>query len=390
MASKGSPDRRQDRAVTAGIGAGYDRRRFLQIGGGAALTAMLVGCGKTNVSGGNASAGGGGGGAADSILWATNESYGRPNMLSPFTKETGIKVQIEVNDDPAAVTSKLQTGGTGISGYTDGTYHARTAFEAGLLEPIDMANVPNYETNLLTAFKDAPAHIFDGKVYGIPQSWGTDSVAYNADKIQGKIDDIGALWDPAYKGKIAMPSGLFESVIVAGIYAEVDDPFTMSDDELKKVKELLIKQKPLLRTYWKQIGDLTNLFASGEVYIAWSWVPVMELRKKADMNMVWVLPKQGQLGWYDSNFVTKDATPEKKKAFEQFANYTIGDTYGVVLGEEIGYRTLSKPAIAKLPKDLRTELNLDDPDKFLEGVNYWLAPDRPKAYQAVMDDVLNA
>lgn len=388
MARKGSADRGQHGPT--GTRAGYDRRRFLQLGGGAALTAVLVGCGKTEVGAGGVAASDASSGAAKSILWATNESYARPSMLRPFEEASGIKVQVEVNDDPAAVTSKLQTGGTGISGYTDGTYHARTAFEAGLLQPIDMANVPNYDKNLLKAFKKAPAHIFDGKVYGIPQSWGTDSVAYNRDKIKGRIDDIGALWDPAYKGKIAMPSGLFESVIVAGIYAEVDDPFAMSDDELRKVKELLVKQKPLLRTYWKQIGELTNLFASGEVHIAWAWNPVLELREKADIDMVWVVPKQGQLGWYDSNFVTKDATPDKKKAFEQFANYTLGDTYGVVLGNEIGYRTLSTAAIAKLPAGLRKELDLDDPDAFLAGVNYWLAPDRPKAYQAVMDDVLNA
>ena len=58
-----------------------DRRRFLQLGGGAALTLALAGCGKTDVSGGG-SGNGGSGEAADNILWATNEGYARPDMLS--------------------------------------------------------------------------------------------------------------------------------------------------------------------------------------------------------------------------------------------------------------------------------------------------------------------
>lgn len=373
-------------------GQSFNRRRFLQMSGGAAAAFALSSCGKTDVSGGGGATTGGGGGdeAADSILWATNEGYARPDMLSPFETETGIKVNIEVNDDPAAVTAKLRTGGTGITGYTDGTYHVREAFEADLLVPIDLSNVPNYETNLIPEFKDSPAHVWEGEVYGIPMSWGTDSIAYNRDRIPGTIDDIGALWDPAYKGRIAMPAGLFESVIVAGIYAGVDDPFAMTDDELAKARELLLEQKPLVRTYWKLIGDLTNMFAAGEIDIAWSWVPVLELREKADIDMAWAVPKQGQLGWYDANFVTKEASPEEKLAMEQFMNYTLGDTYGKVLGEQISYRTTSKVAAEQLPEDLRKELDLDDPAAFLANANYWVAPDRPKEYQRVMNDVLNA
>lgn len=367
--------------------ARHDRRRFLQMGGGAALSLMLASCGQSDVGGGGGSSSGGG---ADRTLWATNEGYARPDMLAPFERASGIDVKVEVNDDPAAVTAKLRTGGTGISGFTDGTYHVREAYEAGLLVPVDLANVPNYDTNLMAEFKRSKAHVFDGEVYGVPMSWGTDSIAYNRDKIAGTIDDIGALWDPAYKGRIAMPSGLFESVIVAGIYAGADDPFAMTDDELRKARELLLKQKPLVRTYWKLIGDLTNLFASGEVHIAWSWVAVLELRERAGIDMAWSVPKQGQLGWYDANFVTKEASADEKLAFEKFCDYTLGDEYGVVLGEQIGYRTASTTAAAALPDDLRRELNLDDPAAFLKDANYWVAPDRPKAYAAVMNDVLNA
>lgn len=369
-----------------GVSSLYSRRRLLQMGGVGAAAVFLAACGSKSVSGTS----GGGSASSDSILWATNEAYSRPPMIDPFTEETGIKVNLELFSDVTEIASKLKTGGTGITGFVDGSYHAVESYEAGLLQPIDLANVPNYKKNVLPTFQDAKAHQFDGKVYGIPMDWGTDSIAYNGDKISGKIDDLSALWDPQFEGQIAMPAGLLEMVIVGGIYAGVPDPFDMTDDELAQVRDLLIKQKPLVRTYWKEIGELTNLFASGEVTIAWAWAPVLDLRQKADMDMVWVVPKQGQLGWYDAAFITKEAKPEEKKAFESFANYLVGDTYGVKLAEEVAYRTTSQAAIDRIPAATRKELDLNDPDKFLNNVNYWISPKRPAAYEAVQTDVLNA
>ena len=360
------------------------RRRLLQLGGGAALSIALTSCGKSSITGA-----GGGTGASGSINWGTNEAFGRPNMIQPFTDDTGTKVVVEVGDSTEFI-AKLRTGGSGLAGYTDGSYTMQNSFESGLLQPIDLSKIPNYKTNLIADFATAGAHEFDGQVYGIPADWGTDSVAYNHDKVSGSIDDIAALWDPQFKGRIAMPSQLHESVIVAAIYAGVDDPFTMDDDELAAVQDLLLKQKPLVRTYWSKIGDLTNLFASGEVDIAWAWIPVLELREKADMDIRWSVPKQGQLGWYDANVMAKDIDPEAKEAYEAFLNWTLGDSYGVSLADEAGYRTTSTAAAAKLPEDTRKELNLDDPSAFLNNTTFWIAPDRPDKYEAVMSTVLNA
>lgn len=370
---------------------GINRRQFLRMSGGAVLSAAVASaCRQTDVARETSGAGDGEVEAASSILWATNEAYSRPDMVDPFQEQSGIKVDLEIFSDVAEIVSKLKTGGSGIAGFLDGSYHAAESFDAGILEPIDLSNVPNYEAHLIPSFKDSKAHVFDGEVYGVPITWGTDSMAYNRDAVGGDLDDLSALWDPQFKGKIGMPKGLHESVIVAGIYAGVEDPFAMTSDELEEVKSLLIEQKPLVRTYWTEIGNLTNLFASGEVVVAWAWVPVLELRQKADIDMVWAVPSQGQLGWYDANFVSKEATPDQKIAFERFMNYTLGPYYGRVLADDIGYRTTSTAAIENIDPAMRKELDLDNPSAFLEGAHYWRPPNDPSAYEAVMNAVLNA
>ena len=78
-----------------------------------------------------------------------------------------------------------------------------------------------------------------------------------------------------YKGRLAMRDYALEGIVIAAMYVGIprDQLFKMGDKELAECKKALLAQKKLLRTYWNSIGDLTNLFASGEVVCAFSWVP---------------------------------------------------------------------------------------------------------------------
>jgi spermidine/putrescine-binding protein len=309
-------------------------------------------------------------------------------MLDPFSAETGIAVEVEVFSDVREIFNKLVVGGTGIHALTDGSYHSRFFLEEDLLQPVDVSNIPNWE-NIIPAFKEADGITKDGEIYGVPFIFGTDSVAYRGDQIEGPVDSLDILWDPQYAGKIAMPGGLLESIFVAAMRLGFDDPFDLSDEQLEEVKQSLLEQKPLLRTYWVEIGDLKNLFATGEVAVAFSWVPVLELNKEG-IDMRWAVPKEGQLGWYDANFITKEASPEEKLAVEQLMNWTLGDQYGATLAEEVAYRTTSQLAIEQMSPELVEELSLGDPESLLARTVWWVPEARSDAYEQVWNEVLNS
>lgn len=369
----------------------YNRRTFLRRTGGAAaglLAADLLGA-YGSASAGQAASGLDQLAPAKSILWSTNEAYARSNMVKPFEDQSHIHVDLQYFSDVAEVTSKLRTGGSGISLYTDGSYNSRISYNMGILQPLDMKNIPNWN-HVLPQFKNAQGMKFGGRQYGVPFIWGTDSIAYRADKVKGKIDDISALWDPQFKGKIAMPDDLNESPQVAAMYLGFDKPWDLTPAQLKEVKSALLKQKPLVRTYWHEIGDLKNLFATGEVLIAWSWVPVMELVHTANIDMAWAVPRQGQLTWWDGNFIPKSASPAQKLAAEKLINYTLGNLYGVTVAEGPGYRTTAKLAVDKMKPALRNKLNFNDVGHFLKGAVWFQPPTRPKAYEQMWTDVKNA
>lgn len=322
------------------------------------------------------------------IVWGTNADYAQPQMLKPFEEKTGVTVGTQYFADPSELIAKISAGGAGVHLLTDGSYHSQITYDAGVLKPIDTAKLTNWDA-LLPQFKAAGGLSFDGKPYGVPYAWGTDSMVYNREALGTEVDDIGALFDPKYAGQIAMPNGLFESIVATAVYLGIEKPFAMGKPELDEVTKLLIKQKPLVRTYWTSIGDLKNLMATGEVTLCWGWKMLLELQKDG-IDVQWAHPKQGELAWYDAAFLTSEAEGETEAEAMAFLDYLIGDTYGLRLGEDIGYATTSTAAIKAMDQKTVASLDLDKAGAFLDRAVWWTAPENPDAYQAAWDKVLNA
>ena len=99
-------------------------------------------------------------------------------MLDPFTEQTGITVEVEIFSDVREIFNKLVVGGTGIHALTDGSYHSRFFLEEDLLQPVDLANIPNWE-HIIPAFQEADGIAKDGEVYGVPFIFGTDSISFD-------------------------------------------------------------------------------------------------------------------------------------------------------------------------------------------------------------------
>ncbi|TKI05386.1 ABC transporter substrate-binding protein [Martelella alba] len=322
------------------------------------------------------------------IVWGTNADYAKPELLAPFTQKTATTVGTQFFADPSELIAKIKSGGAGIDVLTDGSYHSQITYDAGILRPVDLAKLKNWQA-LLPQFQSAGGLAFNGKQYGIPYAWGTDSVVYNRQALGVEIDDIGALFNKKYAGQIAMPNGLFESLVATALYLGIKKPFAMDQKELDEVTKALIAQKPLVRTYWNDIGDLKNLMATGEVTLCWGWKMLLDLRKDG-IDVQWSHPKQGELAWYDAAFVTTEASGAALEDTYAFLDYLIGDTYGRLMGEQIGYATTSTAAIKAMTSATRSALGLDKVDDFLAKAVWWTSPTRPAAYQAAWDKVLNA
>lgn len=328
-----------------------------------------------------------GGAKKGGVKWITNEPYAPKDLLDQFSQETGIKVDLELYGGTEEMFAKVKTGGTGITLISSTSFFNQNLYDARLIAPVDISRISNYE-QMFKVFRGPEGCVWEDKVYGVPYTWGTDSIAYNADEVP-QVDSIAMLWDPALKGRIAMPGTNLEALLVAAMYLGISDPFRMDDEELAAVKDALLRQKPLLRTYWNEVGELKNMFATGEVALAWSWSPVLALSKEG-VNMKWATPKEGQLGWYDANFIAAGQTPEQEEGALALMDFCLGADYGVYLAREQAYRSTSVKTRDALSPDEAKELDLSDPDAFLQGVVWWEAVAEPAKYEQVWQEVLNA
>lgn len=299
--------------------------------------------------------------AVEEIVWATYETTGRPEYFEAYTAKTGIKAGFEylANDDAlfaglkagsASTWDVLNPGLNGLSRYVKG----------GLFRPLDFADIPN-SANMYPSFRNASALLGDGgKTYAVPYLWGLNPVVYRSD-IYDAEPDYHTLFDPKYAGQLAMRDYALESIAIGALHLGIprDQVFSLSDDQLAEVKKVLIAQKPILRTYWQSISDLTNLFATGEVTCAFCWrVPYDQLQGK--MKVAMAKPKAGIFGWCDCLAIPADLPEDRVDAAQGFIDYLLGPDYAMEMALVATYATTTPVIRDTLTPKQQTDIFIDD------------------------------
>jgi putative spermidine/putrescine transport system substrate-binding protein/spermidine/putrescine transport system substrate-binding protein len=278
----------------------------------------------------------------------------------PFLEQTKAKLNIDLRptffSSSDEMVAKLRGGGTKLYDMVVPAQHfVALSVRAGLFEPLDPAKMTNRK-DLFTEFQNDPNWTVDGKLYGVPFVWGANAMAFNR-KVTGEIDSMKALFDPKWKGRIAMRDDAEDTLCMAALMLGIKDPTNMDEKSLQEVKKLLISQKPLVRAYWKNVADLQTMLGSGEVVVAWSFLNVIEPLKKAGIDAGWVWPKEGALGWSEAVSAVKGT--KKLALVEEFANFTISPEHGEMMARYNSYAPASRVSVERLEPKLVTDLGID-------------------------------
>ncbi len=300
--------------------------------------------------------------AGPEILWMTWENLAKEEYLKPFLDKTGISVTrnfIGTDDEQFA---KLRAGGAdSVDLITPGLDKVDYYLASGLIQPMDLAQIPN-AAHLYPAFRDSPLGKKDGQTWGLPFYWGINPLLWRKDLMDAE-PDWSVFFEPGkYSGKLAMRDYALEAVMIAAMYLGIprERIFALDDAELAEVKKALKAQKKLLRTYWTSIGDLTNLFAAGEVVAAYSWVPPYHELNARGLPMGIARPKQGTIGWADSLCIPAGVKGERLAAAHALIDYLLGPDYGVMLATGGPYAQSTDVARDKLTRAQRETIFIED------------------------------
>ena len=315
--------------------------------------------------------------AVSEIVWATWDSNGHPEYVAAFEKATGTKVKLSFLSSEDAQFAALKTGSASDWDVVNPSLNqARRYIKAGELMPLDLTKVPNL-AHMYDVFKATEkVKGEDGQTYAIPYLWGLNPIVYRSD-IHTEEPTYSTLFDPKFKGQLAMRDYALESIAIAALHIGIprERAFLLTSDELAEVKKALIAQKPLLRTYWQTIGDLTNLIATGEVTAAFSWrVPYDALKDK--MKVAMAKPKAGIMGWCDCFAIPASLPEEKIETAYKFADYLLGADYAATIAEIGNYATTSSIIRDKLTPEKQEAIFIDD----LSVMQNFMWPEAPENY----------
>jgi len=170
------------------------------------------------------------------------QGYTEDVWVKEFERLTGVKVNATYSGMVEEMFSKAAAGGGQYDLVTIDCGSVQRYYENNLLQPIDLSKISNWE-KVSQKFKDIDFTVFDGKPYHVSFVWGSNNVVYNKDAVGELPTTWSVLWDPKYKGQVSITDEANNNVVVAAIALGFPDPYNLTEDQFKQVKEKLIEIK---------------------------------------------------------------------------------------------------------------------------------------------------
>ena len=235
--------------------------------------------------------------------------------------------------------------------------------DAGLLQPIDTSRLSNWP-DLFDGLRGINGAAADGKQWFIPVDWGNTSVIYRTDLVDVEEESWTILWDEQYAGRLSIGEDITDTAVIAGLVAGVENLYDMSDAEIAKVKDLLAKQRPLLRFYWSDETSIEQALATGEIVASTAWnSSVVELRKQG-IPVDYMVPKEGILAWCCGLILSPQAE-QIDKAYD-LIDAMIAPEAGEWLIVENGYGHSNRKSFERVSDQVLAERGLPkDPSQLL-------------------------
>jgi spermidine/putrescine-binding protein len=315
----------------------------------------------------------------------TWEGYADASFAKPFEQQTGCRVTatyVGTNDEFVA---KVMGGGGDYDLVSPSNDTTQRLIDAGAVETLDPAKVPAMK-DFFPIFQAPPWLSKNGKLYGVPFGWGIVRTIVRADAVAAPPDSLGFLWDPKWQGRLSLWDDVQEIYMTAHLLGFANT-YTLSDEQLARIKTKLIALKPNVRKFWGTTGEMGTLMATGEVVAGNSWEPTIVSLRKAGIKILEVVPKEGRNAWSDSWMILKGASGNP--CVYQWLNWTASPKAQALGYGVMGYGFSNAKMVGELngtSKALYQELKLDDPN-ILKGVDWWQSAPRRGRYLEVWNQV---
>jgi putrescine transport system substrate-binding protein len=246
--------------------------------------------------------------------------YIDPQVLTDFTKETGIKVQYDTFDANETLETKLLAGKSGYDVVVPTAYFLERQIKAGVFQKLDKGKLPHLANAWPEVTKRLAAYD-PGNQYAVNYMWGTTGIGYNVKAVEQRLGKGARIdsWDVVFKPEILArfkDCGVHmldsaDDIMPAALHYLKLDPNSVKPADLDKATALLMTIRPSVRKFHS--SEYLNALASGEICLVVGWSgDIKQAQKRAaearnGVEIGYAIPKEGAQMWFDNLAIPKDA-----------------------------------------------------------------------------------
>ncbi|HEX4183264.1 MAG TPA: spermidine/putrescine ABC transporter substrate-binding protein [Caulobacteraceae bacterium] len=291
------------------------------------------------------------------------DTYTGKTTLADFKAATGITVKMSLFATNDELFSKLKAGNPGFDVIVPSNEYVTRLRIAGLLQPLDLAKIPN-RANLLPAFQN-PA--FDpGRRWSMPYTWLVLGIGYRKSRIRGVPDSWKWVMDSdRYKGRIGLFSEADDLIELGAKYLghSVNDiPLDMVD----RVARMYIRQKPNIKIFHNDEGQ--DLLLAGDIDIVMEYNGDIAQVMAEDPDLDFVVPREGSILNSDCLCIPRGA--RRPDNAHQFINFILDGRNGAEIYQTIKYPTPNAAALALMPLGYRDNPVIFPPPEVMAKCEY--------------------
>ncbi|MBS0469666.1 MAG: extracellular solute-binding protein [Proteobacteria bacterium] len=240
------------------------------------------------------------------------EDYMDPPFWADYQKTYNEKPNITIFADEDEAFAKMRAGyKPDVMGPC--SYEYPRWKEAGLLQPIDVTKLKNWD-KISPTLRAMPGIWADKThVWFVPHYWGNTSITFRTDLapeyVKSQSWDI--LFDPKYKGRVSVLEGVDDTVPFIAHMIGVD-AYNMSPADYEKVKAKLRELIKQVRVVSSDNTTLVQNLASGEQVAAMSWRVVYSTLHSEGKPVAYMNPPGGMFTYVCGLVMHKDPSDEAK------------------------------------------------------------------------------
>lgn len=231
--------------------------------------------------------------------------------------------------------------------------------DAGLIEPWDTSKISVF-ADLDPRMYAAPALKDDGGLWFLPLDQAYAAIAYNPEVVPAEdVSTLQVFTDAKYAGRISLPDSNDDVWSLAFLATGLTNWDSVTDEQFKAAADWLRAVHPNVRAYWADPAEMTQLMASGEVVVSWSWNDGVALLQEEGFPIGFNRsPKEGAATFFCGLVNMKDGPGNEDKVYD-FVNSILSDEGTAAVVDAIGYGTSNMSAMGKLSPDALKAAYLD-------------------------------